>query len=219
MNQILKILVISSFFVSLPALAQKLSVADLEERGEMQHHKGFVPTSLDSLVGSSTIIVKGKFGEVIKNNLFFGYVDGKDDTLEAFMERHKFSRDDAENWAIPMTEYEIIVDEVLLGEVQNEKIVFRKYEGTPLDRALTHPDVERLFFLIENPDTKTYAVAGEASILSIIGGTYSYDAFVEGGIGNPGEHIKQSLDFVSSMKAEEFEKSLTSEISKQSNGL
>jgi len=189
-------------------------VADLRERGEIEHHKGYIPKSLESLVGSSTIIVKGRFGNLLENRYFFGYVEGRDDTLEEFMERHDFTATEAYNWDIPMSEYEIIIDEVLKGDLESEIVVLRKYEAPPIDRTFTHPDVDRIFFLVKNPDNRTYAVGGEASILNLVDGEYSYYAYVEQERSSSANYEVKNLSFASE-RAETFEEDLVGEISKQ----
>lgn len=212
-----KILLILSLLISSEAFAQALSSKDLMILGEIQHHKGYVPKGLVSLVASSSLIVKGRFREHLKNDLFFGYVDGQDDTLEEFMRRHKLEdRVDAYNWAIPLSEYEISVDEVLLGKIDSNPIVFRKYEAPPTDRALTNPNIDRIFFLVLNPDMKTYAVRGDASILSEENGEYFYSEFViDSSI--PNDYVKRRLGFLPNMTADEFESVLKEEIARQAD--
>ncbi len=213
MIRIVAILLLST--MSLVVHAQKLSVQDLNERGEMHHHDGYIPKSLESLVGSSTIIVKGGYGEVIGNRLFYGYKDGQDDTLENFADRHNMTEEEARRWAIPMTEYEIEVDSVLLGDIEDSHIILRKYEAAPADRSRTHPDVERIFFLVINPDNETYAVAGEASIQSNFNGYYVYDKYIEVEPGESDLYEQEVLSFVESTEARYFEEILNEEISRQ----
>ena len=45
---------------------------DLYERAELDIHKGWYPQDLDTLIRSSDIIVKGKFGRVLSHGPFWG---------------------------------------------------------------------------------------------------------------------------------------------------
>jgi len=207
-----------SLFLALHALsveAQKLSRAELVERGEIMPHRGYVPKSLESLVRSSDIIVKGRFGDYLSNRPFYGYTEEGEDSLESFMENHDLDAADAFNWSIPLSEYEIVVDDVLKGELDANRIIFRKFESKPTDRSLTHPDVERIFFLVINPDNKTYGVMGEAAILSNNDGFYEFDYFVEPDGPGPGSFIKERYQFLPATKVEAFEQRLISEINRQ----
>ncbi len=215
MNILIRTLIGIALLATYPSLAQELSVSELRQRGELDTHSGYSPKTLESLVASSTLIVQGRYGDILDRRGFFGYINGRDDTLEEFMDRHDLTRNEAFRWDIPMTEYNIIVDAVLKGSVTSEKLTLRKYEPPPLNRERTEPDWVRLFFLVINPDNRTYALAGEASVLSLFDDKYGYFSFVGSGDGRPDAYEVRFLDFSSGLSAKEFEATLLQEISKQ----
>lgn len=200
--------------------SQTLSLNELAESGEWGHTSGYSPKSLETLVGYTTIIVKGTYGELLGNRLFWGYRDGKELAPEVIADEQKISIQEVyDQIGIPMSEYRIAIDEVLLGNIEKDEIILRKYEPPPINRTLTHPEEQRIFFLHINPDNTTYAVAGDASILTNIEGVYLYDdtELVQDDSGYFYEsNTKKPLDFLPSMEANRFEELLRSEISRQS---
>ncbi len=112
-----------------PLVAQKIDVAELWERGEVSLH-GFHPKSLEVLVGTSKIIVKGKFLRFLESELFYGF----DHTRESYGKAHGIPEEDLDKWGVPISDYEIVVEEVLLGDryLVGRSIVFRQAESTLL---------------------------------------------------------------------------------------
>ncbi len=208
--------------------AQPLTDTELQERGEMTLHGGYMPKSLESLVGVAALIVKGRFGEHLNHRWYWGYSTeaGRDRTPEEAAAIFDVTVDELYNdrHGLPMSEYEIFVDEVLYGELQDSRIIFREYEAAPSDRSLTNPATERLFFLVMSPDNETYTIhyssPGRVSILSDEDGVYYYDEIevIIPTEENPFfvENIhKRVFDFMPTMEVEAFEELLFEEIDKR----
>jgi hypothetical protein len=185
---------------------QTLSASDLFMRGEYSDQVGFLPKSLESLVGSASIIVKGKFNQKLSNDKFFGYEDNR----ESFKQKHDLTETQVDRMAIPRSDYKIKIDEVLLGDITSDSITYRIFENPPTDRKYTEPDVDRLFFLYRNPDG-TYTPLGPASVLNVREGKYSYDALAS----FRGSYENQDLMFLNDVDAESFLNEVRLEINKQ----
>lgn len=192
-------------------VAQPMTAAELLQRGEISIEGGLQPKSLETLVRTSTHIVRGQFADFIQNILFYGYNGNQDAREEELAKRTGMSGTYVRtHFGIPMSEYKIQVDNVLFGVLEESTIVLRKYEPLPISRFFTSPEVERLFFLALNPDGRTFAVLGEASILDLKEGVYNYYKTVELPLpGNLGLYRKQvEVDFVESAKKENFDGAL-----------
>lgn len=77
MTRLIQLLLAVTSLASLPLQSQTITVQEMIERGEMDMHGNYSPKSMESLVGTSTLIVKGSFGEFLGNKPFFGYSAGK----------------------------------------------------------------------------------------------------------------------------------------------
>lgn len=192
--------------VANPVFAQTLTTNELFERGELDDTTGYTPKSLQSLVGSATIIFKGRFGEHIRHEDFFGYGE----TKESFKERLNIDDATADRLAVPLSDYSVIVDELFLGESDVDSIVYRIFESYPEDKYYTNPDMERLFFLVRNPDG-TYSPQGPASVLILRDGEYVYDSLTT----YSKSFESKRLDFLLSLTAAEVENHVKLEIRNQ----
>ena len=197
------------------ANAQTLTYQDLTARGEVGIDTGYSPKSLESMVGYSALIVKGRYGEFLGSKTFFGYFQGEDESLESFAARRGMSERLAEEFSSLLSEYEIIVEEVLLGQVDSNTLVLRAGGALPGYEKLTGSDKDRIFFLRMNPDNRTYGALGEAGILTAQEGVYGYNAFVLRP-GNPRipSFVVKPLEFMPSMAVEDFDAALRAEILK-----
>lgn len=215
MKTLLAILILTSA-LTLVANAQTLTGHDLMARGEMGIDTGYQPKSLESMVGSSALIIKGRYEKFLGSKAFFGYSQGGDETIESIVERTGMPEDEVKQFlAFPMSEYEIIVDEVLMGEVSSNRLVLRIGGDLPGQERLTSPDKDRLFFLVMNPDKRTYSRHGETGILTAEQGVYAYDSFVLlPGIPRKPSFVAKPLEFMPSMAEEDFEAALRTEIAR-----
>ena len=185
--------------------SQPLSIVDLYERAELDIHKGWYPQDLDTLIRSSDIIVKGKFGRVLSHGPFWGYGE----TLQSTAQRLGEDPEDIGHLAMPLSEYEIIIDEVFLGDITGNTVTFHLLESSPGDRYFTDEADEKLFFLRLNPDEKTYGRPGIPYILTNRDGTYVYEYPSES---IPGGVERDVYDFVQSTDVDDFESLLRDEI-------
>ncbi|MBL4571827.1 MAG: hypothetical protein JKY86_01970 [Gammaproteobacteria bacterium] len=97
---------------------------------------GFIPTNLDSMVKLSDLVVKGRYGKLLSHGPFYGYGSSK----EAVMEQYELTDEaDLKFYSLPMSEYEIVVDEVLHGTLPKGPVIYRIYESDPTDRRVTSP--------------------------------------------------------------------------------
>ena len=188
-----------------PTYSQPLSIMDLYERAELDIHKGWYPQDLDTLIRSSDIIVKGKFGRVLSQGPFWGYGE----TLQSTAQRLGEDPDEIGHLAMPLSEYEIIIDEVFLGDIAANTVIFHLLESSPGDRHFTDETDEKLFFLKLNPDEKTYGRPGIPYILTNRNGIYVYEYPSES---IPGGIERDVYDFVQSTDVDDFESLLRDEI-------
>jgi len=191
---------------TLPAFAQTLTTEDLFERGELDDTVGYTPKSLQSLVGSATIIFKGRFAEHLKHDVFFGYGE----TKESFKQRLKIDDVTADRLAVPISDYKVEVEEIFLGESEVDSVIYRIFESYPENRQYTNPDSERLFFLVRNPDG-TYSPQGASSVLILRDGEYVYDSLTT----HSKSFENKRLEFLSSFPATEIETQVKAEIRTQ----
>ncbi len=201
------LVILSSLSIHSTSFAQSISNAELWERGEVSMH-GFHPTSLETLVGSSKIIVKGKFVRFLKSELFFGY----DHTRESYGKAHGIDEADLDEWGIPVSDFEIAVNEVLLGDksLASGSIIFRLAESTLVENHYINDTEERLFFLAPNPDG-SYSALGPESVQILRGDRYEYDSLVP----HPEEFTGRTLEFVDSTQVDNLEKEILLEIQRQ----
>lgn len=136
------------------------------------------PQSLDEQISAATLIVKGRFGEIINRKPFIGYntETGQDYTLEDFSRVRNIPLSELERFAIPLVEYEILVDEVFFGNVTGP-VIYRSMESFPEMGLAKKQSIERLFFLAQNPDRKTYGAQFQGSILNNVDGAYRYESY------------------------------------------
>ncbi|MBL4571520.1 MAG: hypothetical protein JKY93_03035 [Gammaproteobacteria bacterium] len=199
MNKLLYFGLIATFLTSGSLSAQTISYEEMEAKGEANDIDGYIPKSMESLVGTSSVIIKGRFGNFLSNDLSFGYAD----TRESLKKAHALTDAELDRIGVPISRYEIIVDEVLLGRVDESTVVYTLLELPPTDRSFTHPAVTRLFFLVENPDG-SYSPRGPASVLNQKEGSYTYDALT-----NYSDAFRDKrLDFLPKAKVDDFEKAL-----------
>jgi hypothetical protein len=186
---------------------------DLLETGEIGLEGGFFPKSYNTLVQSSSIIVKGRFGDLLSNESFYRFDDSvpaRKVTREESKEKWSDTEDEVENWALPISSYEVLVDQVLLGNVDSDAIILTMIESTPTNRILTHSDKDRILFLVENPDG-TYVAREPTGILMYEDGFYGWEEIDF----RTWQITKHVYDFADSMVASEFETKLSTEIEKR----
>ena len=183
---------------------QPIKPASIMERLEIHPEKGITPRNFEDMVGTSAIIVKGRFGKLLSHQKFWGYSD----TRESFQQRTNLPDKDVDQFGLPRSEYEIIIDEVLLGDIDSDQIVFRTLESDPSDRRLTGESVERLFFLNLDPDGQGYSKLGFAYILNNRNGVYSYNDFD----GHIDKMVSKTLLFAPTMRVEVIDQIIRDEV-------
>jgi hypothetical protein len=151
---------------------------------------------MESLVGSVSIISKGRFEDHLSHGEFYG--DGE--TRESFKEKAQVDDRVAEKFAIPRIDYNVVIEAVLVGYAELYKITYRIYEAAPINRLLTAPNIGRVFFLNRNPDG-TYSPMGRASVLNLVVRKYSYAALTP----YFGYCENKLLGFATGLEAKEFE--------------
>lgn len=194
----------TAFFFQL-GMAQTISLGELYERGELSHH-GYNPKSLATMVGSSSLIVKGKFHKKLGTEDFYGF--GR--TREELERTHNLSEIQLDDIAILVTTYEIYVDEVFLGDrnVEGGTVLFRLNEPVVVDNIFI-TDEERLFFLVSNPDG-SYSALGPESVQISRNGRYVYDSLAPSNEQFEGK----ALEVVESAQGMVFEEAVRREIDK-----
>ena len=138
---------------------------------------GMYVTSVENLVHASDVIVKGRYGKLIKSELFYGY----DNTRENLSKQFGIT-DEAEldMMGMPMSEYEVHIDEILKGGERLENVGLlrlRIYEDPQAHKNPTLQEYrsgDHLLFLAENPDRKTYALRGTMFDMKEVNGKYAF---------------------------------------------
>lgn len=207
MKLFLSIILTVNYFIGIPSFAQTISFGELNARGEFNH--GYHPKSLESLVGSASIIVKGRYERFVKNELFYGY----DSTQEEFQKKYGLSDLETQQDGLPISSYVINVHEVFLGDesLQGKEIIYRIGESQQISKnEFVNFENEILFFLGRNPDD-TFAPLGEVSVQISRNGIYSYDSLAP----YPDQFVGKTLDFVDSVAVDDLEQLIRVEISKQ----
>lgn len=195
------------------SIAQSIPISEVWERLEVRMEEGFFPKDFESLIGFSAVIVKGKYGKLLSHGPFWGYVDGHDDTRESFHEKRNLPDVVEHEYSVPLSEYEILIDEVLLGDVEEGVLVYRTMEGFPSEgeQLIAKQSVDRLFFLGVNPDGKTYGTMGPAFILNNIDGVYAYE-YLEN---YPDDISYLGYEFSTTMNVDELEEIIKYEVFRQ----
>ncbi len=192
-----------------PLYAQGISADQFIYYMDYSAENGWIPESIETMVSTSHIIVKGRFGNLISNQPFWGYGESR----ESFIEKLNISDEEADRMAIPLSEYEIVIDEVVFGDIKSDKIVYRVFESYPSEEEELDQkkSIERLFFLRLNEDGETYSSIGQPFILDNIDGEYSFLA--------RGRSItdtsRKTLPFVESMQKVAFEQAIKQEVARQ----
>ena len=193
-------------FMSQLSFAQPMRMPDVYQNAELDIHTGWTPYDVEALIDPPDIIVKGRFGRLLSHELWWGYSD----TRESIQERLGDDAHLVDRVGLPSSLYEIIIDEVLVGDIEGGTVVFRLLESDPGDRRYTNESDEKLFFLTLNPDG-TYGSRGVAYILTNRDGVYGYEY--------PSDSVRNGTDtgifeFAPSMVVDEFEAYIRSEIQK-----
>lgn len=187
-----------------PSFAQPLKVTDLYKKAELDTHTGWIPRDVETLVNSPDIIVKGRFGRLLSHELWWGYSE----TRESMQKRLGDDAHLVDKLGLPSSLYEIIIDEVLFGDIKESKVVYRLLESDPDDRRYTSESDEKMFFLTLNPDG-TYGRLGLPYILTNRNGTYIYE-YPSDSV--PARIESGTFEFAPSMVADEFEVYIRNEI-------
>ena len=191
----------------LPASARPISPGRVFQTLGISIDTGFVPKSFKDMVETSSVIVKGRFGKRLSHQKFWGYGT----TRGIVQNKYNLSDRDTDEFGLPLSEYEILIDEVLLGNIEGNKIVYRTYEDDPSNELLTAESVDRLFFLTLNPDGKGYSNLGLSFILNNRNGVYSHDDFEDMHVD---KHITRPLPFSPTMNVEAVDQIVREEIRK-----
>src|SRR5690606_25249858 len=123
--------------------------------------EGFFARDIESLVNSSDIILFGYYGEFLENFRFYGYDRNRDE-----IERRLGTTEESVILAmsIPVSDYSIVVDEVLMGEelIPDELIlrIFEPEDNREMASVIEHREGRHLFFLTINPDRETVGLHG-----------------------------------------------------------
>ncbi|MDP2347258.1 MAG: hypothetical protein Q8N34_05995 [Gammaproteobacteria bacterium] len=194
--------------VCLGSLQAQVIVRDeIIARGEIIRGYGYSPKTLESLIGTSAIIVKGRFGKFVKSELFYGFGNSR----EAMIRIYGYSEQEADEIGLPVSDYEILVDEVLLGDpaLKGSTILYRLSEIPQDAGKFQDPNIDRLFFLVRNPDN-SFTATGPANIQNDRDGSYSYDSLAAG----PEQFTGRSLSFINDSSTEAFTNLVKNEISR-----
>jgi hypothetical protein len=177
MNSFSKSMVLLLAFSSAFAFSQSPHRRDSLEGLVQTEHNGWAADSLEHLVRASDVIVRARYGRLVNRELFYGYRETREEkaerlkiTDEAFLNR----------LGIPQSEYEIHVDEVLMGDefyTDAPALVMRVIESfdAPQKEALAaYREGEHLLFLTRNPDNSTYGLRGSMFDMKRIGNSYNF---------------------------------------------
>lgn len=156
-----------------------------------------LPDNIEHLVKSADIIIVGKVGDVVNTEIFYGYGP----------EAEELSKQDEETSALlglPIVDYEITVEEVILGTNDLEKnstILFRMpgaSEPENRDTDFIEEGQQKLLFLTANPDG-TYGISSFMHLMSIEGEAIHY--YFEGEKRSPfGFEIRNASQFIGLVK-------------------
>lgn len=207
MEKLLGILTVCILSPSLPA--QTLTLGDLLERGEMGYESGFHPKSLYSLVASSTLIVRGKQTRVVSaRENWLGYNEkGEDITWEEYSQRRDIRRG-REHHGAPMSEIEILVEEVFLGDRSLEGQTIIQRLGGLADEESADPGKERIWFMVQEPNGD-YAVLGMNSVFTLSEGRYvNYLPETHVRSATPVDFENSQLQFETDFSVEAFEEEI-----------
>lgn len=186
------------------SFAQPFKINELYKKAELDIHKGWIPYDVETLINSPDIIVKGRFGRLLNHEIWFGYSD----TRETIQKRLGDDAARVDEYGLPSSEYEIIIDEVLLGDIEGGTVVYRLLESNPNNRRYTNESDEKLFFLTLNPDG-TYGRLGVPYILTKKNGIYAYEYPSDS---SPNSSDSGAFEFAPSMAADKFEAYIKSQI-------
>jgi hypothetical protein len=155
----------------------KFDLENLQDQGVIiTIDSGFIPTNLESMVNFSDLIVKGRFGKLLSHGPFYGYGSSRESAIEKY---GITDESELKYYSVPVSEYEIIVDDVFHGTLPDGQIVYRAYEDNPSDDRFTSHSTQRIFFLGLQPDNQAYGVLGSRWILELIEEKYFFLDFEE----------------------------------------
>lgn len=221
MKKLLTTVLVLVYVFSSAVTAQVRTISQLEANEELDLHSGFMPNSLASLVASSTIVVKGRLGAYLGNEPFYGYndVSRENDTRESLAEKLNIDIETADRLAIPVSSYELVIDEVLFGRgaIKSDTIIFTLMEMEPQNRKASDPAVDRLFFLVADQTGETFGAMGLTSIFSEDGkGNYKPQpvGFIPEGVTIPDEVLNPTLRFEVDLNIDSFDQTVRAEIEK-----
>ncbi|MEY4640110.1 MAG: hypothetical protein RLZZ227_104 [Pseudomonadota bacterium] len=169
---------ISAFLLSSAALAQSMviqsrpsnpveilpsqsSALTQSVRTDMRPLEGMgrVPESTFELVASSDLVVRGRWGKLLQSQNFLGYGTNP----EEFQSEHRLTDRQLQQAGLPANDHEILIDEVLMGEVRGKTIVLRTLESPGAEKRSDIAEFREgthLLFLALQPDGTTYALQG-----------------------------------------------------------
>ncbi|MCP5346146.1 MAG: hypothetical protein R3F41_00820 [Gammaproteobacteria bacterium] len=190
--------------------AQTIGPAEMMARGEIGIDTPYAPRTLESLVGSSTLIVRGRYGDFLSNDPFWGLGE----TFESVQARTGLADADIDQLAAPVSRYEILIDEVLLGDINASTVVMTIMEQAPVDRKWTDPTPERLLFLTDQGEG-SYGYRGPTTVLTLVNGRYTLDERDVPETARGYRAADQPLNAIAEMAAAEFEQTLLQQIAQE----
>lgn len=144
---------------------------------------GLYANNIVDLVMGSSIVVKGRFGKILNHKKFFGYDTTQDGIPDISWEQYQVKTglpvSEKEFAGIDITDYEIIIDEVVKSDVRlGDSIVLRLSEGPDYNslpsELIVDKEGEHLLFLIRNPGGRTYGIPGSMFNMKLENDAYTF---------------------------------------------
>jgi hypothetical protein len=155
-----------------------------------------LPQNVEQLVASSDIIVIGKVGAIVNQEITYGYGEEAEELA-------RLDQQTSTPLGLPVIDYEIIVEEIILGTDDFQKetsLIFRipgSHNPNVRETELIVEGETKLLFLSANPDGKTYGVTSLMHIMTIEGQTIVY---YNGGVDVIPFGATDALSFIVSVK-------------------
>lgn len=170
----MKIVTIAASFAAM--LFSACGYAQIYEKLTYRHEQGFFANDLESFVEAADIIVVGKYGAFLRNFPFYGYNKSEEQLRQGpdINDQSPVAR-----FAIPISEYQIIVDDVLKGgNLIPDDLVLRlaePEEQSSVPNVVHYRDGNHLFFFSVNPDGRTVGLNGPMFDLKETNNAYFYE--------------------------------------------
>ncbi len=144
--------------------------------GKLEYDKenGAYVQTITDLVHMSELIIRGHYGQVVSQQFFTGYNKSKSDLANRF----DISQESLDALGFPITDYEIIIDELIKGDTNiGNSIIHRVVENPEnayKEEYIRGRTGDFLFFMVINPDNQTYSVLGNMFVMKNLDGKYTY---------------------------------------------